>query len=79
MVIDYRESRLAVAAHRVLSRAGIAAVYTPEKLVTVSKDPNATLLLVHRVTVPATDVARAAAILDEHGMFPPSTDVPRPI
>jgi hypothetical protein len=70
VVFDYRDSRRAWAAHQVLEAARIPAVYIPEKVIAVSDDPNATLWLVHRVTVPEADDARAAAILDQYGLVP---------
>jgi hypothetical protein len=70
---DYRDSRSACLAQRVLDAAGIPAVYIPEKLVEVSDDPNATLWLVHRVTVSEADAPRAVAVLDEHGLAHPPT------
>jgi hypothetical protein len=70
VVFDYRDSRWAWAAHQVLDAAGIPAVYIPEKVIAVSDDPAATLWLIHRVTVPAADTVRGAAILDEHSLVP---------
>jgi hypothetical protein len=71
VVLDYGDVRMACAAQRVLDAAGIPAVYILEKLVAVSDDPTATLLLVHRVTVAPADAQRAAAVLDEHGLTRP--------
>jgi hypothetical protein len=68
MVIDYREGARALAAQRALADAGIAAQYTPDKLVPVSPDPVATHWVIHRLEVAADDCARARAILDEFGL-----------
>ena len=65
MVIDYREAWRAADAQRILARAGVAALYTPDKLVSVSPDPTATLWVFHRLEVQPGDGDRARAILDE--------------
>jgi hypothetical protein len=74
MVIDYREAWRAAAALQVLADAGIAAVYTPDKQVSVSEDPTATQWLVHRVEVPEMNAARAQAVLEAHGLQPLSDE-----
>jgi hypothetical protein len=68
VVIDYREARDAIAAQKLLARAGIVAVYIPDKVVAVSADPALTQLVVQRLRVPRADAARAAAILDEYDL-----------
>ena len=63
MVIDYREVSRARAAQQILSEAGIAVCYTPDALVQVSPDPQATHWFVHRLEVPTGDGERARAPL----------------
>ena len=66
MVIDYREARDAIAAQKLLARAGIVAVYIPDKVVLVSDDPTQTMWLAQRLQVSPADDARAAALLEEY-------------
>ncbi|MBN9118484.1 MAG: hypothetical protein J0I06_04880 [Planctomycetes bacterium] len=63
---------------RILTGVGIEAVYVPEKLISVSDDPLATQWIVHRVTVPGSDDARAAAVLGEYGLLPAPLGTNRP-
>ena len=76
MVIDYREARDAIAAQKLLARAGIVAVYIPDKVVRLSADPTQTVWLTQRLEVPPTDEARASALLaayDLQGEPPPES------
>ena len=66
MVIDYREARDAIAAQKLLARAGIVAVYIPDLLVQVSDDPAQTMWVAQRLRIPKADAARAAAILADY-------------
>jgi hypothetical protein len=63
--IDYREARDAIAAQKLLARAGIVAVYVPDHVVR-SDDSAQTAWLVQRLRVPRADAARAATLLEEH-------------
>ena len=67
MEIDYREARDAIAAQKLLARAGIVAVYVPDHLVRAS-DPDRTVWLAQRLRVPPADAARAAALLEEYDL-----------
>src|SRR5687768_7314334 len=68
VVIDYREARDAIAAQKLLARAGIVAVYVPDHLVRVPADPDRTVWLAQRLRVPTADAARAAELLDEYDL-----------
>ena len=69
MVIDYRESRDAIAAQKLLARAGIVAVYIPDKIVRVSGDPAQTVWVAQRLRIPRAADARAAALLEEYDLW----------
>ena len=68
MVIDYREARDAIAAETLAARAGIVAVYIPDKWVQISDDPTLTMWLAQRLHVSPSDEARAAALLEEYDL-----------
>ena len=68
MVIDYREARDAIAAQKLLARAGIIAVYIPDKMVRLSDDPAQTVWVAQRLRIPRADDARAAALLEEYDL-----------
>ena len=68
MVIDYREARDAIAAQKLLARAGIIAVYIPDLLVRVSDDPAQTMWVAQRLRIPRADEARAAALLADYDL-----------
>jgi hypothetical protein len=70
MMFDYSDGERAVAAWRVLCDAGIAAVYRPDTLLTVTDDPVGTLWLAQRVVVPDTAAGSARALLVFHGLEP---------
>jgi hypothetical protein len=69
VVIDYREARDAIAAQKLLARAGIIAVYIPDKFIAVSEDPAMTRLVVQRLEVPQVAASRATALLKEHYLW----------
>ncbi len=68
MVLDYQTALRAIQAQLVLHEAGIAAIYIPDKLVTVSADPMATQWFVHRLEMPDAVADRALALLDEYSL-----------
>jgi hypothetical protein len=76
MVIDFAQGSQAVQALRVLSEAGVAAVYTPDKLTGRSANPLDTHLITHRIEVPDADRLQALVILRDCGLHPPRGTAP---
>lgn len=69
MVIDYREARDAITAQKLLARAGILAIYIPDKIVQVSDDLTQTMWLAQRLQIPPADALRAAELLAEYDLL----------
>jgi hypothetical protein len=68
VVIDYRDACRAIDAQRLLSSAGIRAVYILDRVIAFSDDPMLTQWIVQRLDVPAADAERALALLEKHGL-----------
>jgi hypothetical protein len=69
VVVDYREARDAITAQKLLARAGILAVYIPDKIVQVSDDPTQTMWLAQRLQIPEADAVRAVELLAEYDLL----------